>query len=126
MVQPRVASLQELFVTLVMCDFTPRSPNKLQMSKWVSCDRLLIQLQPHAPADLQLTPDLLKQLVTRWYTDHPAFIGFSFSEWCKRLKDTDPQAAPRTPRGSQVSKFCFEYTPSEAGRAWAGGFYSEP
>ena len=103
-------SLQEAFVSHVMCDFTPRSPCALPMRKWASVDRLLRHLQPHVPAEVfaQLTPDKLKHLITEWFHVHPAYAGLSFYEWCKQLKDrSDPLARPR----SSAVHFPFEYTP---------------
>tara|TARA_B100000795_G_scaffold33424_1_gene22025 strand:- start:1100 stop:2026 length:927 start_codon:yes stop_codon:yes gene_type:complete len=108
--QQTVISLQEAFARYVMCDFTPRSPNALPMMRWVSVDRLLRHLQPHAPVELfaQLTPNKLKHLITEWFHDHPVYAGLSFNEWCKRLKDrSDPLARPR----SQAVHFPFEHTP---------------
>ena len=125
--QQRV-TLQEAFVTHVMCDYTPRSPNELPMSKWTSCNRLLSQLQAHAPSAeaLQLTADQLKQQITEWFQDHPAYSGLSFNEWGKRLKDNEKTGA----RG-KVFKFSFEHTPAEAetlgwrrrGRRWTRTAY---
>ena len=108
--QNESSSLQEIFAKHVMCDFTPRSPNALPMMRWVSVDRLLRHLQPHAPVELfaQLTPNKLKHLITEWFHDHPVYAGLSFNEWCKRLKDrSDPLARPR----SQAVHFPFEHTP---------------
>jgi len=31
--------LQQKFDALVMCNFTPRKPSELPVSRWVSCDR---------------------------------------------------------------------------------------
>ena len=104
------SSLQEAFVTHVMCDFTPRSPCALPMRKWASVDRLLRHLQPHVPAEVfaQLTPEKLKHLITEWFQVHPAYAGLSFYEWCKQLKDrSDPLARPR----SSAVHFPFEHTP---------------
>ena len=105
-------TLQEKFVTYVMCDFTPRDPTELPMSLWASTGRLIRQLQPHAPAEVaQLGNGRIKQLISEWYTNHPAFLNLPYSDWCKRLKDMDNPGAP--PR-SQVFKFSFEYTPGGA------------
>ena len=102
------SSLQEAFVTHVMCDFTPRSPCALPMPRWASVDRLLRHLQPHVPAEVfaQLTPDKFKHLITEWFQTHPAYAGLSFYEWCKQLKDrSDPLARPR----SSAVHFPFEH-----------------
>ena len=99
--------LQEIFATHVMCDYTPRAPRRLPKSLWVHQKQLYDKLQPHAPVEmLELGPDGLKQLITVWYKDHPAFAGLAFGEWCKRLKDNSPGRA-----GSHTFKFPFEHTP---------------
>jgi len=106
------ASLQERFVTHVMCDYTLRSPRELPMSKWASCARLLAQLQEHAPSETsQLTPDQLKQRITGWFQDHPAYAGLSFNQWGKRLKD---RSNPHPRARHTVFHFPFEYTPRGA------------
>ena len=95
-------------MTHVMCDFTPRRPSALPTWKWATLEQLLDRLQLHAPREVwQLGPNSLRQLITEWYKDHPAFTGLPFTSWGKRLKDMDPQAHPR----SLVFKFSFEYTP---------------
>ena len=105
------ASLQEVFVTHVMCDYTLRFPSQLPKSKWASCARLLAQLQVHAPSETsQLTPDQLKQRITGWY--HPAYAGLSFNEWGKKLKD---RSNPHPRARHTVFHFPFEYTPRGAG-----------
>jgi hypothetical protein len=102
------STLQEKFATYVMCDYTPRDPIELPMSLWASTGRLIRQLQPHAPVEVaQLGNSRLKQLISEWYTNHPAFANLAYSDWCKRLKDADNPAEPR----SQIFKFSFEYTP---------------
>ena len=107
-----LSDLQEKFVTHVMCDYTPRPPRLLPMKQWVSHERLIRQLQPHAPAKVaQLGNVRLKQLITDWFTNDPAFVGLPFSAWCKLLKDKDPQDGPRR----QIHKFSFEYTPTRTG-----------
>ena len=101
-------SVQSIFMTHVMCDFTPRRPSALPTWKWATLEQLLDRLQLHAPREVwQLGPNSLRQLITEWYKDHPAFTGLPFTSWGKRLKDMDPQAHPR----SLVFKFSFEYTP---------------
>ena len=102
------STLQEKFATYVMCDYTPRDPIELPMPLWASTGRLIRQLQPHAPVEVaQLGNSRLKQLISEWYTNHPAFANLAYSDWCKRLKDADNPAEPR----SQIFKFSFEYTP---------------
>ena len=87
-------TLQERFAQHVMCDYTPIRPSELQMSRWVSCEQLVTLLQPHAPEVRRLGPDNLRQLITEWHKDHPAFAGLPFSAWCKKLKDRgNPHAA---------------------------------
>ena len=87
-------------------DFTPRGPSELSASKWVSCEELLGRLQPHAPSH-QLDATKLKRLVPEWYQDHPSYAGLAFGDWCKRLKENDPQG-----HLTRVFKFPFEFTPA--------------
>ena len=97
-------------MTRVMCDFTPKPPSALPTWKWATLEQLLDRLQLHVPWEMaQLRPDTLRQYITEWYKDHPAFAGLPFTAWGKRLKDMDPAAHPR----SLVFKFSFEYTPAE-------------
>ena len=104
----RLPSLQEVFAWHVMCDYTPTHPEHLPRSKRASVERLAIQLEQYAPAEVkQLGRSGIKQMITVWFADHPAFAGLSFSAWCKNLKDDSPQAQPRDP----IIKFSFEYTP---------------
>ena len=94
--------LKNKFATLVMCDYTPRNPDELPTSRWVSYQRLFHLFQPHAPTDVWLMgPGNLKQLIIEWHKTHPAFAGVEVSVWCKRLPQDN----------SVVYKFCFEYTP---------------
>ena len=102
-------SLREKFVMHVMCNFTPRPPADLPKSHWISYKRLVFLFQPFAPTEVwQHGPGNLKQLVTEWYMEHPAFAGLQPTDWCKLLKDKDAQPGS----SSTVSKFSFEYTPS--------------
>ena len=104
----RLPSLQEVFTMHVMCDYTPTHPKHLPKSKWASVERLAIQLEHYAPAEVkQLGRSGLKQMITVWFADHPAFAGLPFSAWCKKLKDDSPQAQRR----DHVIKFSFEHTP---------------
>jgi hypothetical protein len=104
-------SVKSVFMTHVMCDFTPRRPSALPKRKWTTLEQLLDRLQLHAPREvLQLGPNPLRQLITEWYKDHPAFKSLPFTSWGKLLKDMSPQARPR----SLVFTFCFEYTPGAA------------
>jgi hypothetical protein len=101
-------SVQPIFMTHVMCDFTPRRPSMLPTWKWATLEQLLDRLQLHAPREVwQLGPNSLRQLITEWYKDHPAFKNLPYTSWGKRLKDMNPHAHPR----SLVFKFSFEYTP---------------
>ena len=105
---PSSSSLEEKFATLVMCNFTPRSPSELPLAQWASYKELLRLFKPHAPSEArQLGPGNLKQLITAWYKHHPAFAGLEVSKWCKKLTDHDPLVPAR----SQVFKFSFENTP---------------
>ena len=102
-------TLQSIFMTRVMCDFTPRRPSSLPTWKWATLEQLLDRLALHSPREVfQLGPNSLRQLITEWYKDHPAFAGLPYTAWGKRLKDMDPAAHPR----SLVFKFSFEYTPA--------------
>ena len=79
------ANLKQKFVELVMRDFTPRHPDDLPLSQWVSYDRLYELFQPHAPLDVwQKGPGNLKQLIIEWYQGDPAFTGLAPSAWCKQ------------------------------------------
>ena len=101
-------SVQELFLTHVMCDYTPRDPTILPRSAWVSIERLSSQLQQHAPAEVELLGlKGVKQMITESQMNHSAFAGLPFSAWCKNLKDKRPHAHHR----AQIAKFSFAYTP---------------
>ena len=101
-------SLREKFATHVMCDYTPRPPSDLPKSQWISYKKLVALFQPFAPTEVcQTGPGNLKQLITDWYKDDPAFAGVEVAAWCKLLKDKDAQPGS----SSMVSKFSFEYTP---------------
>ena len=107
---PSSLSLREIFDMYVMCDFTPRNPRKFHTLKWATLEQLMLLLQPYAPSEVaRFGPQNLRQLITEWYKEHPAFAGLSFSEWAKRLKDLHPLAHPR----SLTYKFCFEFTPRD-------------
>ena len=106
---PAASSLQEIFATHVMCDFTPRVPTELPTSAWATLEQLVSRLQQHTPTDVTELGfrQNLRQLITDWLKDHPAFAGLPFSAWGRRLKNNDPQAHSR----SLTFKFCFEHTP---------------
>ena len=98
-----------------MCDFTPRHPDDLPESQWVSYDRLYQLFQPHAPLDVwQKGPGNLKQLITEWYQGDPAFTGLAPSAWCKRLVTrNEPQHGQgRGGRKTYYTCFSFEYRPN--------------
>ena len=98
-----------------MCDFTPRHPDDLPQSQWVSYDTLYQLFQPHAPLDVwQKGPGNLKQLITEWYQDDPAFTGLAPSAWCKRLVTrNEPQHGQgRGGRKTYYTCFSFEYRPN--------------
>ena len=60
-----------------MCDFTPRPPAELPKSQWVSYKKLVAQFQPWAPTEVwQHGPGNLKQLITEWFKEDPAFAGW--------------------------------------------------
>ena len=95
-------ALQAKFHALVMCNFTPRNPNELPPSRWVSYNTLFRLFEPHAPVEVwQVGPGNLKQLITKWFQGHPAFAGLEPSMWCKRV----------TEQSRCIYKFSFEYTP---------------
>ena len=101
-------SLQELFATHVMCDYTPRPPNSLPMLRWASITQLSSQLAQFASAEVaRLGPSGLKQMITECQQNHPAFAGLPSGAWCKKLKDDRPGAHYR----SKIAKFAFAYTP---------------
>ena len=106
------SALKQKFDALVMCDFTPRHPNDLPTSQWVSYASLLQLFQPHAPMDVWRTgPGNLKQLITEWYKGDPTFIGLAPDAWCKRVASNEPQDRPGSGMRHVLLKFCFEYTP---------------
>ena len=105
-------SLREIFTMHVMCDFTPRAPKDFPTARWATLEQLVLQLQPHAPAEVaRIGAQNLRQLITEWYKGHPTFAGLAYSAWGKRLKDMHPLAHPR----SLTYKFSFEYTPGAMG-----------
>ena len=90
--------------------FTPKHPGNLPRTQWVSYTRMLLAVQPLAPARVyKQGPGNLKQLVVQWCRRHPAFAGLAQSAWCKRLPDHDQQALPGRSQPT-VYKFCFEFT----------------
>ena len=95
-------ALQAKFHALVMCNFTPRNPNELPPSRWVSYNTLFRLFEPHAPVEVwQVGPGNLKQLITKWFQGHPTFAGLEPSVWCKRV----------TEQARCIYKFSFEHTP---------------
>ena len=89
------SSLREKFDTFVMCYFVPKRPSELPMSLWVSCERLVSLFHPYAPTEVsRLGPVNLKQLITEWYKDHPAFAGLPFSAWCAQRVEIMWLSAP--------------------------------
>ena len=111
------SELRQLFDALVMCDFTPRHPNALPESQWVSFERLFQLFQPLAPLDVWWKgPGNLKQRITKWYKGDPTFIGLDPTAWCKLVTAKNaPQ--DQHPRGSgkkcPYNAFCFEHTPRQ-------------
>ena len=115
-----------------MCDFTPRRPKELPTSQWAPLEQLLNQLEPYAPeVCYRLGPQKLRQLITEWYKDHPAFAGLPSSEWANLLKEVQGEFQdfmtfkvcspcgprrttlryPRTFAPYALPQFCFEHTP---------------
>ncbi len=83
---PKTPASLPLAIVQVMCFFTPKRPSELPMSLWVSCERLVSLLEPHAPTEVaRLGPSNLKQLIAEWYQYHPAFAGLPFSAWCNSM-----------------------------------------
>ena len=77
---------------------------------WVSCDELIGLLQLHAPAEVrELGSDNLKQLITEWYKDHPAYADLPFSAWCKKLNNKTHKSDPRQARTSRSNHFKFSF-----------------
>jgi hypothetical protein len=96
-------TLKQKFETFVMRDFTPRHPDDLPLSQWVSYDTLLQLFQPHAPLHVwRKGPGNLKQLIIEWYQGDPNFAGLAPSAWCK----------PRVIRKQRTDYFSFEYKPN--------------
>ena len=103
-------ALQKKFERLVMCNFTTRRPRELPTSRWVSLSTLYSLFHPHNRAEVWLMgPGNLKQLITKWYKDHPTFAGLDVKQWCKRLSNKE-----KAHGGGYVFKFCFEHTPNKA------------
>ena len=103
----KASTLEERFAAHVMCNYTPSPPGKLSKKRWVSCEQLLRQLQPHtSSAETLWEPAYAKQLVCDRFKNHPTFAGRSFSEWCKRLLNRDVSGGR-----NHVTCFSLEYTP---------------
>lgn len=100
-----LSTLQERFAELVMCDYTPRRPSDIPATQWVSAQQLFCLFASKLELR-QLGSSNLKQLIIKWFRDHPAFAGLATDTWCKRLKNNDEQSGP----DSHVFKFCFEHT----------------
>jgi hypothetical protein len=99
-------ALQHRFQTLVMCNFTPRRPRELPASRWVSLNTLYRLFQPYNQGEVWLMgPGNLKQLITNWYKDHPAFAGLAVKQWCRRLSTRNEMRAGNV----TVFHFCFEH-----------------
>ena len=103
----KTKSLKELFAKELFAKlFTPKHPNQMLTTQWVSLTRLAETVKPYAPGQVwNKGPGDLKQLVIEWYQDHHVFASLEANAWCKQLPDFD---AP----GHMVSKFCFAYTPN--------------
>ena len=86
----RSRALKQKFDEFVMCDFTPRNPEELHQSKWISYDRLYQLFRPHAPSTIwQMGPGNLKQQIIEWYKDDFRFTGLAPSAWCRRVATRD-------------------------------------
>ena len=106
------SSLQEIFETCVMCDYTPRIPKHFPTSRWATLEKLVLKLKKRAPMEVQkLGHQKLRQMITEWYKEHPNYRDLPYSAWGKRLKDKSLDAQPR----ALIFKFCFEHTPQGRG-----------
>ena len=86
--------------------FTPKDPNTLHKSQWLSYTRLFSIVQPYAPGRVwRHGPGNLMQLLTKWCQQQPTFAGLARSEWCKRMKESGGGVQ----RDRSVYKFCLEY-----------------
>ena len=86
----RSRALKQKFDEFVMCYFTPRNPEELHQSKWISYDRLYQLFRPHAPSTIwQMGPGNLKQQIIEWYKDDFRFTGLAPSAWCRRVATRD-------------------------------------
>jgi hypothetical protein len=75
----RPLSIHVVFARHVMCDYTPCDPARLPKSSWTSIEQLAFQLAKYAPAEMEkLGLRGLKQMITAWFGDHPAFAGLPF------------------------------------------------
>ena len=105
------STLEARFAAHVMCNYTPRPPDKLSKKRWVSCDDLHRQLEPRTPSEAERWhPTYVKQLVTELFKDHPLFAGRPFSEWSKKLMNRD--ALAHSTGKTHVTYFCLEHTPT--------------
>ena len=109
------SALEARFAAHVMCNYTPRPPNKLSKKRWVSCDDLHRQLKPLTSLEAERwQPVYVKQLVTELFKDHPLFAGRPFSEWSKKLMNRD--ALAHSTGKTHVTYFCLEHTPTASRR----------
>ena len=105
------SNLELRFAAHVMCNYTPRPPDKLSKKRWVSCDELHRQLKPRTSLEAERWhPTYVKQLVTELFKDHPLFAGRPFSEWSKKLMNRD--ALAHSTGKTHVTYFCLEHTPT--------------
>ena len=105
------SNLEARFAAHVMCNYTPRPPDKLSKKRWVSCDDLHRQLEPRTSLEADMwQPAYVKQLVTELFKDHPLFAGRPFSEWSKKLMNRD--ALAHSTGKTHVTYFCLEHTPT--------------
>ena len=109
------STLEARFAAHVMCNYTPRPPDKLSKKRWVSCDDLHRQLKPLTSLEAERwQPGYVKQLVTEQFKDHPLFAGRPFSEWSKKLMNRD--ALAHSTGKTHVTYFCLEHTPTASRR----------
>ena len=134
--------LQLKFDALVMCNFTPRRPSTLPVSRWVSCANTAARTGDYRPAPhLSLLNPLIRVCLSCPASDRRLYLLFHplaptdvwskgpgnlkqlITEWYK----AHPAFAgsvewckrvkntdPQDNSGQHCYKFCFEYTPNGA------------
>ena len=141
-ITPLGSPLQRKFEALVMCNFTPRKPSTLPVSRWVSCANTAARTGDYRPAPhLSLLNPLIRVCLSCPASDRRLYLLFHplaptdvwskgpgnlkqlITEWYK----AHPAFAgsvewckrvkntdPQDNSGQHCYKFCFEYTPNGA------------